>query len=239
MRHWIVVESSTAEAVVQWIKSMPIVGDKRTGAATGIQARIVMLVSPGGGLLFPFALKGFTAGVTRIIADGAGTLVQTWLSVGGCVALAFAVALIAMLAAMSLSAIDRPSAGQLRGKRKTPRGGQSLRAACYAARESQRLRRGDAALALHPLQRFNSPPSLPSRASSSVSGGQCGHEPNLRPACRHLGPQEDAGRRVGGRPADAFPDHVSTKLRLRRKTLAGAFGGHPKNTESRQALFSA
>jgi hypothetical protein len=73
-----------------------------------------MLAPPLAALFYPFALKGFNASVTRI-AEGAST--QSWLSAAVCLALAFAVPLIAMLAAMSLSEIARPTAAQLRAKR--------------------------------------------------------------------------------------------------------------------------
>jgi hypothetical protein len=73
-----------------------------------------MLTPPLAALLYPFALKGFNASVTRI-AGGASTL--SWLSAAVCLALAFAVPLIAVLAAMSLSEFGRPTAAQLRAKR--------------------------------------------------------------------------------------------------------------------------
>ena len=81
---------------------------------TGDTDGIARLAPPLAALLYPFALKGFNASVTRI-AEGASTL--SWLSAALWLALAFAVPLIAMLAAMFLSASGRPTAAQLRAKR--------------------------------------------------------------------------------------------------------------------------
>jgi hypothetical protein len=73
-----------------------------------------MLASPLAALLYPFALEGFNTSVTRIAA-GAYTL--SWLTGAACLALAFAMPLIAMLAAMSFSEIGDPTVAQLRAKR--------------------------------------------------------------------------------------------------------------------------
>jgi hypothetical protein len=78
------------------------------------KARLPMLVPPLAALLYPFALEGFNASVTRIAA-GAYTL--SWLSAAACLALAFAMPLIAILAAMSFSEIGHPTVAQLRAKR--------------------------------------------------------------------------------------------------------------------------
>src|SRR6516165_295832 len=72
------------------------------------------LATPLAALLYPFALEGFNTSVTRIAA-GAYTL--SWLSAAACLALAFAMPLIAMLAAMSFSEIGNPTVAQLRAKR--------------------------------------------------------------------------------------------------------------------------
>jgi hypothetical protein len=74
-----------------------------------------MIASPLAALLYPFALKGFNASVTRIAAGSEGAL--AWVSAAACLALAFAVPLLAMLASMSFSAIGRPTAAQLSAKR--------------------------------------------------------------------------------------------------------------------------
>lgn len=68
-------------------------------------------------MLYPFALKGFNASVTRIAAGDGGTPSLPWAGAAACLALAFAVPLLAILAAMSYSEIDRPTAAQLRAKR--------------------------------------------------------------------------------------------------------------------------
>ena len=85
------------------------------GVDTNSRMRFAMLAPPFAALLYPFALKGFNASVTRIPAVGEDAL--AWLGAAACLALAFAVPLIAMLAAMSLSEIERPTAVQLRAKR--------------------------------------------------------------------------------------------------------------------------
>jgi hypothetical protein len=70
--------------------------------------------SPLAALLYPFALEGFNTSVTRIAA---GAYALSWLSAAACLALAFAMPLIAMLAAMSFSEIGDPTVAQLRAKR--------------------------------------------------------------------------------------------------------------------------
>ena len=92
---------------------MSIIAHAKSGGDTGGIAQLPIL-PPLAALLYPFALKGFNASVTRI-TEGASTL--SWLSAAACLALAFAVPLIAMLAAMSLSACGRPTAARLRAKR--------------------------------------------------------------------------------------------------------------------------
>lgn len=96
---------------------MSITAHGRTGGDTGVKARLPMLAPPLAALLYPFALKGFNASVTRIAAGGGGISTLPWVSAVACLAVAFAVPLLAMLAAMSFSEIDRPTAAQLRAKR--------------------------------------------------------------------------------------------------------------------------
>jgi len=96
---------------------MSITAHRMTGGDTGIKEQLQMLAPSLAALLYPFALEGFNASVTRIAEGGAGALGLSWLGAAMCLALAFAVPLIAMLAAMSLSGIDRPTAAQLRAKR--------------------------------------------------------------------------------------------------------------------------
>ena len=76
--------------------------------------RLPMLAPPLAALLYPFALEGFNTSVTRIAAS-ASTL--PWLSAAACLALAFAMPLLAILAAMSFSEIGHPTVAQLRAKR--------------------------------------------------------------------------------------------------------------------------
>ena len=61
----------------------------------GTMGRLPMLLPPLAALLYPFALEGFNTSVTRIVASGASTL--SWLSAAACLALAFAMPLIAMV----------------------------------------------------------------------------------------------------------------------------------------------
>ena len=93
---------------------MSIAAHSRTD--TG-KARLPMLAAPLAALLYPFALKGFNASVTRIAESDAGAFAGSWLSAPVCLALAFAMPLIAMLAAMSFSEIGHPTVAQLRAKR--------------------------------------------------------------------------------------------------------------------------
>jgi hypothetical protein len=84
---------------------------------TGAKAQIPMLVPPLAAMLYPFVLKGFHASVTRIAQDAASSFDLSCLSAPVWLALAFAMPLIATLAAMSLSEISQPTAAQLRAKR--------------------------------------------------------------------------------------------------------------------------
>src|ERR1700738_5195407 len=94
---------------------MSTTAHSRTAGDTGAKARLPMLAPPLAALLYPFALKGFNASVTRIPEADAFAL--PWLTAALCLTLAFAMPLIAMLAAMSLSGIGRPTVAQLRAKR--------------------------------------------------------------------------------------------------------------------------
>ena len=96
---------------------MSTTAHKMTGGDTSIKERLQTLAPSLAALLYPFTLEGFNASVTRIAEGGAGALGLSWLGAAMCLALAFAVPLIAMLAAMSRSGIDRPTAAQLRAKR--------------------------------------------------------------------------------------------------------------------------
>ena len=93
---------------------MSITARDMTGGDTGALGRLPMLAPPLAALLYPFALEGFHTSVARI-AEGASIL--SWLSAAASLALAFAMPLIAMLAAMSFSEIGRPTVAQLRARR--------------------------------------------------------------------------------------------------------------------------
>ena len=90
-----------------------ITSRSRTGGDTDAMGRLPMLAPPLAALLYPFALEGFNTSVTRIAAS-ASTL--PWLSAAACLALAFAMPLLAILAAMSFSD-GHPTVAQLRAKR--------------------------------------------------------------------------------------------------------------------------
>jgi hypothetical protein len=94
---------------------MTITSSRVIGGESGIRARLPVVVPPLAALIYPFALKGFNASVTRIGASGAGAF--SWLTAALYLGLAFAVPLVAVLAAMSLSSIVAPTAAQLRAKR--------------------------------------------------------------------------------------------------------------------------
>ena len=74
---------------------MSITAHRRTGAGAGAKAWLPMLVPPLAALLYPFALKGFNASVTRIPEGDAGALALSSLSAAVYLALAFATPLIA------------------------------------------------------------------------------------------------------------------------------------------------
>src|SRR5690348_1831489 len=94
---------------------MAITAHSRIRADTATTEWLRMLVPPLVALLYPFFLEGFHASVTHIIASSTSTL--PWLSAAACIGLAFATPLIAILAAMSFSEIDRPTVAQLQAKR--------------------------------------------------------------------------------------------------------------------------
>ena len=95
---------------------MLITAQSRTGGAYGAKAQIPMLAPSLAALLYPFTLKGFNSSATSIAEGGARSPALLWLSAAACLAMAFAVPLIAMLAAMTFGEIDRPTLAQLRAK---------------------------------------------------------------------------------------------------------------------------
>src|SRR5262249_13078024 len=96
---------------------MSIAAHRRIGDDSGVKARLPMLAPPLAALLYPFALKGFNASVTRITAGGGGTSTVLWASAVAALAPAFAVPPLAKLAAMSFSQIRRPTTAQFRAQR--------------------------------------------------------------------------------------------------------------------------
>jgi hypothetical protein len=68
-------------------------------------------------MLYPFTLEAFNLNVTRIAQRSGGTVALSWFGAVVCLALAFAVPLLATLGAMSLAEIDRLTVAQLRAKR--------------------------------------------------------------------------------------------------------------------------
>jgi hypothetical protein len=94
-----------------------IAGHRRAEGDTRTKAQIPMLVPPLAAILYPFALKGFSASVARVVEGGASPFALSRLSAAVWLALAFAMPLVAMLAAMSLSGISHPTVAQVRAKR--------------------------------------------------------------------------------------------------------------------------
>src|SRR5215472_14284456 len=58
---------------------MSITAHRMTGGDTGIKERLQMLAPSLAALLYPFALEGFNASVTRMVEGGAGALGLSWL----------------------------------------------------------------------------------------------------------------------------------------------------------------
>jgi methionine synthase II (cobalamin-independent) len=63
---------------------MSITGHRMTGGDTGIKERLQMLAPSLAALLYPFALEGFNASVTRILDGSAGALGLSWLGAAMC-----------------------------------------------------------------------------------------------------------------------------------------------------------
>ena len=84
---------------------MSIAAHSKTHGDYGAKVRIPMLLPPLAALVYPFALKGFNVSVTNITTNGASAPGALWLSAAACLALAFAIPLVALIAAMSLAEI--------------------------------------------------------------------------------------------------------------------------------------
>src|SRR5262249_56628532 len=63
---------------------MSITAHRMTRGDTGIKERLQMLAPSLAALLYPFALEGFNASVTRIEEGGAGALGLSWLGAAMC-----------------------------------------------------------------------------------------------------------------------------------------------------------
>ena len=93
------------------------VGDRSDSHRAAVAARFWMAAPLVAAMLYPFTLEGFNLSVTRIAQRSGGTLALPWFGAVVCLAVAFAVPLLATLATMSLAEIDRLTAAQLRAKR--------------------------------------------------------------------------------------------------------------------------
>jgi len=93
------------------------VGQRSDSHRAAVAARFWMAAPLVAAMLYPFTLEGFNLSVTRIAQRSGGTVVLPWFGAVVCLALAFAVTLLAALAAMSLAEIDRMNVTQLRAKR--------------------------------------------------------------------------------------------------------------------------
>ena len=96
------------------ITRMTSVLHARIRLGIGAKGLGLMLAPPVVALAYPFALEGFNASVLRVARSGT---VLPWLGAVATFALAFAVPLIAMLAAMAVSGLAQPTTAQLRAKR--------------------------------------------------------------------------------------------------------------------------
>src|SRR6516162_7198897 len=176
---------------------MSITAHRMTRGDTGIKERLQMLAPSLAALLYPFALEGFNASVTRIEEGGAGALGLSWLGAAMCLALAFAVPLIAILAAMSLSGIERPTAATIARQAHGPtcrRGADLVR--LRRRRSHHAARSGARHLALGRM--------LGDRARAAVALRQ--QRAGGARAPSHSGAAARRSRRVGTRPRHDLPD---------------------------------
>jgi hypothetical protein len=80
----------------------------------GFGGRLALLAAPLAGLLYPFLLEGFHANVAPVIGGQTGQPVLRVAAAALCLLLAFAVPIVALLAAMSLGEINQPTVAQRR-----------------------------------------------------------------------------------------------------------------------------
>lgn len=95
---------------------MTITSHRINGSVLGVRPRLSTVVPPLAALLYPFALKGFNGSVTEVVDRGGRDLFSSLAAVVY-LGLAFAIPLVALLVAASLSRIADPTAAQLRAKR--------------------------------------------------------------------------------------------------------------------------
>src|SRR5215831_4099514 len=93
------------------------VGHRSDSHRAAVTARFWMAAPLVPVMLYPFTLEGFNLSVTRIAQRSGDTFALPWFGAVVYLALAFAVPLLATLAAMSLAEIDRLTVAQLRAKR--------------------------------------------------------------------------------------------------------------------------
>ena len=94
---------------------MRISANNGVPGASALRVQLSVLIAPLAALSYPYILTGFNASVTRITMSDVGAL--PWLTAVVSLLLAFAVPLIALLAAMYFAEIRQPTLAQLRAKR--------------------------------------------------------------------------------------------------------------------------
>src|SRR5262249_27558432 len=78
------------------------------------RSRALLLLPPILALAYPFLLQGFHASVSAILSGASG--VAAWSAAAITLILAFVVSIVALMIAMSLAAIDLPTAAQRKAK---------------------------------------------------------------------------------------------------------------------------
>src|SRR5262245_65331399 len=96
-------------------QAMRIAANSRAPSVTALRVQLSVLIAPLAALSYPFILTGFNASVTTITKGDVAAL--PWLTAAVSLLLAFAVPMIALLAAMYFAEIRQPTLAQLRAKR--------------------------------------------------------------------------------------------------------------------------
>src|SRR5215470_3685578 len=91
-------------------QAIEVMRERTAAGADWRRMRVVLLLSPVLALAYPFLLQGFNASVTAILSAGGGF--AAWSTAAVTLILAFAIPALALLAAMSLAAIEMPTAAQ-------------------------------------------------------------------------------------------------------------------------------